>query len=223
MNINFQELEQEQISLQEHLQIDSISESNIHYIAGMDVQHGEEFGTCAYQIFDYNTGSVVEENVFVLKESFPYEPGFLYYREKNFMETAFSNMKIRPNVVACDGNGILHPRYMGEASQFGILNHIATIGIAKHIMKFDELEERGEKYYINNILVGEKVFLNPDSKVPMYVSSGYKVSQDLAVKVVQKMQTFSQKTKYSFLTKGSDHLAREKQKEIASKQKSSSF
>lgn len=201
--------------MQKYLQTDSISESDIHHIAGIDVQHGDEFGTCAYQIFDYDTGSVVEENVFVLKESFPYEPGFLYYYEKDFMETAFSNMKMKPDVIACDGNGILHPRCMGEASQFGILNHIATIGIAKHIMKFDELEERGGKYYINNILVGEEVFLNPDSKVPMYVSSGYKVSQNLAVKVVQKMQTFSQKTKYSFLTKGSDHLARQKYKEIA--------
>lgn len=213
-NIDFELLSQEQISLQNKLQTNFISEADIHYIAGMDVQHGEDFGACAYQIFDYSTGLIVEENVFTLKEVFPYEPGFLYYREQPFMDTALKKMNIKPNLIACDGNGILHPRYMGEASQFGIKNNIATIGIAKHIMRFDELKEREDKYYIHNICVGEKVFLNPDSKTPMYVSPGFKISLNLAVKIVKKMQEFSQKTKYSFLTKGSDHLARERQKEI---------
>lgn len=210
----FKKLIQEQLSLQNRLKTSFIKESDIQFIAGIDVQHGDIKGSCAYQIFNYKTGEVVEEDVFVLDEVFLYEPGLLYYREHLFMETALQKMKQKVDVIACDGNGILHPRFMGEASQFGILNNIATIGIAKHIMKFDELKEINNKYYINNICVGQKVFLNKKSKTPMYISSGYKVSLDLAVKVVEHMQQFSQNSKYSFLIKGSDHLAREKQKKI---------
>ncbi len=212
--MDFNELIQEQISLQQKLKTDFIKESDIEYIAGMDVQHGETRGTCAYQVFDYKTGEIVEEDYFVSEEIFPYEYGFLYYREKSFMEIAFHKMNHKAQVIACDGNGILHPRFMGEASQFGIMNNIATIGIAKHIMIFDELEEKDEKYYIHNICVGQKVYLNEKSRTPMYVSPGYKISLDLSVKVVKHMQQYSKKSKYSFLTKGSDHIAREKQKEI---------
>ena len=213
----FSTLIKEQISLQNKLKTDSIKEKDIHLIAGMDVQHGETHGICAYQIFNYETGDIVEESVFILNEVFPYETGFLYYREKPFMEEALKRMKYDVQLIACDGNGVLHPRYMGEASHFGIINNIPTIGIAKHIMKFDELKEKNNKYYIDNICVGEKVFLNKNSKTPMYVSPGYKISLNLAVKVVYHMQHFSNNSKYSFLTKGSDHLARMKQKEIYKK------
>lgn len=214
MKIDFDELRQEQLSLQKYINDLSIQENEIQHIAGIDVQHGEKSGVVAYQIFDYKTGEILEENAFEELESFPYEPGFLYYRERDFLETAYREMVIKPDIIACDGNGKFHPLMMGEAMQFGIENNIPTIGIAKHIMQIEGVYEQGDYFYKDNVILAKKVYLNPESKVPMIVSSGYRMDLKLAVKIVKYMQTFSHKTKYSYLIKGADHLCREKQKEV---------
>lgn len=212
MSINFYELEQEQINLHKYLNVSYIQEKDIKYIAGIDVQHSEKFGFVAYQIFDYATGNIIEENVFKLSETFSYQPGFLYYREKHFMKKALQEMKLKPDVIACDGNGKFHPRMMGEAMQFGIENNIPTIGIAKRKMNIEDIQEFNNCFYLNKILIGKKVFLNENSKTPMIISEGYKMNLDIAIKICKHMQTFSQNSKYSYLTKGSDHLARMEQK-----------
>ena len=213
--IDFDVLRQEQLRLQKHLNCPCLREEEIHQIAGMDVQHGEKNGFAAYQIFDYQTGEILEEDVFMLPEMFPYQPGFLYYREKAFMEAVLGQMKQRPDLIACDGNGVLHPRKMGEAVQFGIVNDIPTIGIAKHKMEFEGLQETDDKFWLEGESIGQKVWLSERSKIPMIVSAGYRTDLTLAVHITEHMQQFSQESKYSYLTKGSDHLARMAQREWA--------
>lgn len=212
MDEYLEQMERQQVALQKHLNHPPIREKDIRYIAGMDVQHGENFGIVAYQVFDYHSGQILEENTFRLKETFPYIQGFLYYREREFMNTAFEAMKLKPNVVACDGNGKFHPRLMGEAMQFGIENNIPTIGIAKKKMYMDNINEVNNGFYLNGIEIGRKVFLGKNSKIPMIISEGYRMNLDTAVKVCMHMQKFSQESKYSYLTKGSDHIARMEQK-----------
>lgn len=61
----------------------------------------------------------------------PYIPGFLNFREGPSSFRAFRKLKIRPDVLLVDGNGIAHPRKMGLASHLGVVLGLSTVGCAK--------------------------------------------------------------------------------------------
>lgn len=66
--------------------------------------------------------------------TFPYQPGYLGFKEVPALLKAWELIPDQPDVVVLDGNGILHPRRMGVASHFGILTDQTTIGCAKNIL-----------------------------------------------------------------------------------------
>lgn len=201
---------------------DNINLSNIKTIAGIDCAYWKtneiSYGVIAWQIFDYLTSEILEENTLMSEVKEDYCPGYLYFREGPLMKLALSNMKTKPDVLCCDGNGLLHPKFCGEATHFGIKENIPTIGIAKNLYKFEGLEEVGDNLIYENKIVGKKVFLNKDSNKASFISSGYRVSLEDAVCITINMQKFSKtKSKNSYITKGCDHLVREYQKNYIEK------
>lgn len=217
MTNNIEKLNQwkkQQISLQSHLRsMNVIDFTDINALAGMDCaywrQDGRDYGVCAYQIFIKETGEIIEENTVQSEIEQDYIPGFLYYREHILMDLAYQNMKHKPDIICIDGNGALHPRFMGEAMQFGILNDIPTVGIAKNLYQFEELTKKEHELYYQGFLVGKEILLNQKAKKYAYISAGYRVRLETAVNLTIHMQKFSQPSKYSYITKGSDHIARE--------------
>ncbi|MCI8373443.1 MAG: hypothetical protein HFI75_13850 [Lachnospiraceae bacterium] len=206
--------EKEQSELQKHLQnMKYICLDQVEWIAGMDCAYwnadGKNLGVCGYQIFKKETGEVIEQGTVSSEISQQYIPGFLYYREHMLMEMAFNKMQHRPDILCIDGNGILHPRFMGEAVQFGIQNQIATIGISKNLYKFKGLQKSGHLFYYRNMLVGKEILLSSQSQKYAYISAGFKTRLEDAERLVLYMQQFSPPSKYAYLTKGSDHIVRE--------------
>ncbi|MEA3559932.1 MAG: endonuclease V [Candidatus Thermoplasmatota archaeon] len=109
----------------------------IETIAGMDISSGADSHVGAIVVMERN-GELLGETTAVGELPLPYISGLLFFREAPIlvplMEKAVSegmvNMK---TLFVLDGNGILHPRRMGLASQVGIVTKRMTCGIAKKI------------------------------------------------------------------------------------------
>jgi deoxyribonuclease V len=62
---------------------------------------------------------------------FPYIPSFLSFREGPILIKTFKKLKMKPDVLIFDGQGIAHPMGMGLASHMGLWFDLPSIGCAK--------------------------------------------------------------------------------------------
>jgi deoxyribonuclease V len=119
---------------------------------------------------------------------FPYVAGFLSFREAPVILDALAQLKVAPDLVICDGQGIAHPRRFGIASHIGVLTGLPTIGCAKSLLigRHDALpNEAGAQVPL--VDRGEQIgwVLRTRTGVrPVYVSPGHRVSLDRAAAVV---------------------------------------
>jgi deoxyribonuclease V len=61
----------------------------------------------------------------------PYVPGFLFLREAPAALAALACLRLRPDLVLVDGQGLAHPRRFGLACHIGVLAALPTIGVGK--------------------------------------------------------------------------------------------
>jgi len=141
----------------------------------------------------------------------PYIPGFLAFREVGFVVELINKLKDTapqklPQVILCDGNGILHTRGFGFACHLGVLVNIPTIGVGKTIFNVDGIHEdwikdMSRKYLLkagdffllegNSGTVWGAALRSLDSaKNPVFVSIGHRISLETAVKIVDKVSKF---------------------------------
>lgn len=118
--------------------------------------------------------------------SFPYIPGFLSFREMPLAIEAFEKLRITPDLVMVDGQGLAHPRRFGIASHLGLFLNLPTIGCAKsHLIgEYEMPAEAGGSYtYISDKgeIIGA-VVRTKDHVKPVFVSTGNKISLDDALK-----------------------------------------
>jgi deoxyinosine 3'endonuclease (endonuclease V) len=148
----------------------------------------------------YQATKNVDHNV----TQIPYIPGYLGYREAPVLLDLLNDLKNSdpskyPQVVLCDGNGILHPRGFGVACHVGIANDIPTIGVAKNLLNVDgitremvaDLSKRMQKAGDFEHLIGQSgktwgaiLRGTNESTVPIYVSIGHRVSLERAISLV---------------------------------------
>lgn len=139
-------------------------------------------------VTDARTAEVIERAGVVSDARFPYIPGLLSFREAPAVLKAFRELKTRPDVVICDGQGLAHPRRMGLACHLGLWLGLPTIGCAKSRL-VGEYDEPGPARGDRSPLVdrGETVgaVLRTRAKVkPVFVSSGHLCDLESAVSVV---------------------------------------
>lgn len=160
----------------------------IRTIAGFDVQAcTDDYGIAVLSLFSYTTKQLVDSVVVHRKFDVPYKSGFLAFRELPFIEEAWKKLVVKPECVAFDGHGIMHPRRMGLATHAGVQLGIPTFGIAKQPLLgvFEEPgNDKGDWNPIqhNGETVGAILRTVSDVK-PVYVSVGHKMTLQQAIEI----------------------------------------
>lgn len=93
----------------------------LKFIAGVDAAFSEGSIIGIACLFKYPELIPLEETHAITKVSFPYIPGFLSFREGPAAIKAINNLKIKPDIVLFDGQGIAHPEGIGIATHIGVL------------------------------------------------------------------------------------------------------
>ncbi len=120
--------------------------------------------------------------------AFPYVPGLLSFRELPAVLDALRGLRILPDLVLCDGQGLAHPRRFGLACHLGVLLDLPSIGVAKSLLvgahsplppergRWRALRDRGQT-------VGAALRTRT-GVAPVYVSIGHRVSLRGAIRHV---------------------------------------
>lgn len=185
---------EEAIAIQEQMQAEVITSDQlqqpVQYVAGVDMGF-EADGTisrAAVAVLSFPELQLQETSLARRPTSFPYIPGFLSFREIPAVLDALEKIKITPDLILCDGQGIAHPRRFGIACHLGVIVNIPSIGVAKSLLvgKHEELPDtRGswQPLIHKGEIVGAVLRTRVGVK-PVYVSSGHRISLPTAIDYV---------------------------------------
>lgn len=166
-----------QLEMREKIDLKPLSK-DVKTIAGADISFNK-FSTTVYAgivILSYPEMVVQSYSLIAAETTFPYVSGYLAFREVPALMQAWEQLPEKPDVLILDGQGITHPRKMGIASHFGILNNQPTIGCAKSMLfgKFDDL---GQEKFSTEPIYGKDELLGfalrtKKAVQPVYISPG---------------------------------------------------
>lgn len=185
--------EEEAIAIQEQLRHRVITEDQLEEVtcvAGVDVDYNYSDNFCqgAIAVLSFPKLKVIDKAIAQRPISFPYVPGFLSFRELPVILDAFEKLKIIPDIVLCDGHGLIHPRRLGIASHLGVLIDVPTIGVGKSFLLGKHEPVADTRGSWQPLLDGEEVVgavVRTRRKVKaVYVSIGHKVSLETAIDYV---------------------------------------
>ena len=102
-------------------------------VAGVDVAFSPDGRQVVAGVVNWSVdrGVMIESQIALRANRFPYVPGLLSFRELPAVLAALRKLRSRPDVVLCDGQGIAHPRRCGLATHLGLWLDRPTIGCAK--------------------------------------------------------------------------------------------
>lgn len=152
----------------------------IHLIASCDQAFQGDTVFSVILVFDYKSLTILEMKQAQVKAKIPYIPGYLAFREMPAIINAYKKLKLKPDILLVDANGILHPRKIGMASHLGVLLDIPTIGVAKRLLCGKVVNN---KVLIDNKQRGMRLITTKGSK-PIYVSPGHKISLKKSIAIV---------------------------------------
>lgn len=158
------------------------------YITGVDAAflHNKVIGVAC--LYKYPDLILIEEVYAVTETLFPYIPGFLSFREGPAIIKAIKSLKMKPDVILFDGQGIAHPRGLGIASHIGVLLDTPTTGCAKSrlIGTYKEPSpKKGNWSFLkyNGEIVGA-VLRTKDNVRPLFVSPGNRIDLRGSLEIV---------------------------------------
>jgi deoxyribonuclease V len=162
-------------------------------VAGVDVSVREGVCRAAIVTLSFPALRALEAATAELPVSFPYVPGLLAFREGPVVLLALGKLKVRPDVIIFDAQGLAHPRRLGLAAHLGVLLDRPSIGCAKSRLCGRHEEPRPERgswvpLTDDGTIIGAVV--RTRSRVrPVYVSIGHQVDLESAVDLVLRCCT----------------------------------
>jgi deoxyribonuclease V len=163
-------------------------QKQIRTVAGADVSIRKEYLFSWIGLFSYPELELIESGYAKLRETMPYIPGFLSYRELPVLVKAFKHMDTKPDLVLVDGQGIAHPRGLGLGSHLGVALGYPTIGCAKsHLYGAYTMPGLTRGSYRAMKADGRQIGIvlrTRDNVKPVFVSPGHRVDFDDCLRVV---------------------------------------
>ncbi len=163
------------------------------FIAAVDASFAGEEIIAVATLYTYPELSHVRDVFVREKIYFPYVPGFLSFREGHAIVVTIQKLKIKPDLILFDGQGIAHPKGIGIASHIGVILNIPTIGCAKSrlIGEFEEPDkDKGSWTYLRYKGTGVGVVLRTRRNVkPVFVSPGHMIDIKSSIEIVMDCVT----------------------------------
>jgi len=158
--------------------------------AGIDVGFSRDGrrAYCAAVVVDLRTMETADSAGACEETRFPYIPGFLSFREGPVVLQALSRLRVVPDVLLFDGQGLAHPRRCGLASHVGACLDVPSVGCAKSRLVGEGREpglRRGSWSALS--MRGERVGMalrTREGVRPLFVSVGHLVTLADARRVV---------------------------------------
>ena len=158
---------------------------HVRLVAAADVSAGrkDEWIVAVVVVMRLGTFEVVEVRRAAMRAAWPYVPGALSFREAPVVLEALRQVRSRPDLLLCDGQGRAHPRRMGLACHVGLAADVPTVGCAKSLLVGEPAgvlgQSRGSRVALldGSERIGTVLRTRTGVK-PVYVSVGHRV--DLA-------------------------------------------
>lgn len=164
----------------------------VQRVAGVDVgfEAAGSITRAAVAVLDFPSLVPLDYALVKCPTTFPYVPGLLSFREIPAILEALAQLRVQPDLILCDGQGLAHPRRFGIACHLGLLLDCATIGVAKSRLVGSHIDVPAEKgSWVPLQDAGEMIGAVLRSRAgtkPLYISSGHKISLPTALDYVRR-------------------------------------
>lgn len=148
------------------------------FVAGLDIsfKKGDPRVFAGVVVMRVPEMESIEEHTFVDRESFPYIPGLLAFREIPPLLKVLKRVETIPDAILCDGQGVAHPRRMGLAAHLGLFVSVPTIGCAKSCLVGTHEDLGNERWAMTDLIdrgeVIGKVVRTRKGVKPVFISPG---------------------------------------------------
>jgi len=160
----------------------------ISTVCGIDVSPNNNRVVVAAVVFSYPDLALCERTVAECPVPYPYVPGLLSFREGPATIKAVDQLRIKPDLLIFDGQGIAHPRRFGLASHIGVLLDIPSIGCAKTRL-CGHYQDPSAKAGGFSLLKEDKdtigaVVRTRDNVKPVFVSIGHRLALETCIEII---------------------------------------
>lgn len=187
--VNIKEAKEIQHALRQRIKITPLAKEP-KFIAGVDAAFLDNRVVAVACLYKYPELIPIEDVYAFTKTVFPYIPGFLSFREGPAAIKAINRLKIKPDVILFDGQGITHPKGIGIATHVGVLLNIPTIGCAKSRLIGNYSEpgsmKRQYSYLRHHGKIIGAVLRTRNNVKPVFVSPGHLIDLKGAIDIVLK-------------------------------------
>lgn len=156
----------------------------------MGFEHEGAITRAAVAVLSWPALELVDHALARRRTTFPYIPGLLSFREAPAVLAAIRRVRVAPDVLLCDGQGIAHPRRLGIASHIGILTGLPSIGVAKtRLVGEHEAVPDRRGAWVPLLDHGEcvgAVLRTREHVKPLFVSIGHRISLPTAIDLVMR-------------------------------------
>jgi deoxyribonuclease V len=167
----------------------------VRCVAGIDVGFEDNGATAraAVAVLTFPALTLVDCALARERTCFPYIPGLLSFREIPVVLKALRKLRIRPDVILCDGHGYAHPRRFGLACHLGLITEIPSIGVAKSLLTGTHAPVPNQRGAWRALVSGnETIGAALRSRIgvqPIFISIGHKVDLARAIELVSACLT----------------------------------
>jgi len=157
----------------------------IKLVAGVDVAYAGERAIGAVAVLDYEALELLERQTATCQVKFPYIPTLLSFREIPPAVACIKKLKLQPDVLLVDGQGVAHPYGCGFASHLGLAIGKPTVGVAKSRLVGKPTTIAGQVFLVQKNQIIGVVVTTKEGVKPVYVSVGHLTSLETAVKIAK--------------------------------------